>query len=749
MKMFFSWLGTRCRLAGVFNSLIASLLFLGFLGAAIGQDQTAMFEVGDLIEFEFHGKKQQQVVVEVRQNGWARVEADFGDTKIGHMVLPGKGKLIRSAAAQEFAEDFRTWTDATGKFKVEATVYDLTETEVKLLKKDDKVVTIPISKLCEADKTFLSELRAKREAEVDPFAGGTAVKPRQPVGDDDMFAGGTPVEETPPALKTFPPGTLPIAGKAVKVANEIALDTAEFKYTPAEQPKHERDKSISLPQPKFAKEYEGHTNSRLFYSGNSGELIAVYRKNSFQNFSHTVLVDTKAEEIVGEYTLPFQEVNDIIVSPSKQSIVTIHNSAGSENGGIVFWKQVDGKLEPEQAWKFGAFGQQNRFTAHSSLFVDDQHLFTIGSHLALWDVASAKCLYCVSDPGAWVISRDNSHIVFFQKGSLWLMRLKDGEIVGRIQGDPKFIESLKMLEVSPDGKSLVAAAGNSLHGFDLTTGASLFSYDAGYNIASVIWADNSLLLVNNGLIVDPKLQVTVWNVAVTHGLYRAQTGSTTWIVTPDRVFGFELINDNRRNEIARNTAELKAEELLLYGPGSRISLSTDLAHLGVDSDNTAQQLREMLEKRGFVIDDSAPLRLEAVVRQGKEVEELVREGRGSLIDPLGRMDPFGPFGPIGGFGRPDPFGRGGGIHERIRYKPHSSHLVLKLNQDILWQASANYSAAGPVLTLEDGETPQDAANRLCRPNAKFFTNSTIPAKIARLPKDRPAGSTRITAAGVQ
>lgn len=704
-------------------AMVAVIWFGLTSSLTLAQDREKKFEVGDLIEFEFHGKKQQQVVLEiVNSSGWCRVEADFLGRKVRHLIVPRDATLIRSATAEEFPEDYRTWTDATGKFKVEATVFELTDTEVKLLKKDEKVVTLPLDKLSEADRTHLTELRAKRASEVNPFEGGTPVRPGQPAGGVDSFAGGMPPTAAEPGPKVFENGELPIEGRTVKTAKEVALDSAEFSYVPGPQRDHVQDKSISLPPSRFSADYEGHTKSRLFYSGNSGELIAIYRTNPFQNSSQAILVDTSTEEVFGDFTLPFKEVNDVVVSPSKKSVITIHNPSGNNAGGLVFWKPDNDTLVPDKAWKFGDFSQPDRFTAHSSLFLDDQHLFTVGSHLALWDLENNKCIYSVTNPGAWVISRDNSHIVFFQKGSLWIMRLQDGAVVGRIQGDQNFMASLRVLEISPDGRSLVASSGGALHGFDLTNGQSLFSFDTGYAINSVVWADNSLLLVNGGRIVDPKLQVVVWNISLSPGLYRAQTGSTTWIVASDRVFGLELINDDRRQEIARNTSDLGAQELLAFGPGSRVSLAVELNHLGESSETVAGSLRERLEKLGFVVDDKAPLRLEAVVLRGQEVQEVVRDHFGSR------------FGPV---------------QERIRYTPHTSYLKLKLNEEVLWQTSANYSASGPFLQMERNETPQDAATRLCKPNPAFFTNAAIPSRISRLPEDRPPGKSHITAAGLQ
>ncbi len=710
------------RLA-VASGVFFTVVLLGCL--TFGQNQATQFEVGDLIEFEFHREKQQQIVIELTGSGWPRVEADLAGRKIRYVVLPGRATLIRRANAPEAPEklpaEYRTWTDATGAFQVEATLLALTDTEVQLLKKDEKTITVALDKLSAADQAHLSEVRSQRAAEANPFEGGVPVGPGAARNAGSAVPGGMSGPAGKPTQKVFGMGELPIAGRSIKIAKEVAIDPVKFSYVPGPQRQHVADKSISLPPTRFSERHEFHTNRQLFQCGNSGELLVVYRTNPFEATSQAILIDSNSEEVFGDLDLPFKQVDDVIISPSKQTVVTIHSPFSRYKGGLVFWKQKNDQWGPDKAWEFDDSRQLNRFTAHSALFIDERHLFTIGSHLALWDLATDTCIYSVTGPGAWNISRDNSHIVFFNKGSLWIMRLQDGVIVGQIKGEPKFMASLGNLDLSPNGRSLVASSGGSLYGFDLTNGQSLFSFEPGYAIKTVVWADNSLLFVNNSQVVDPKLQVTVWNVLLPRELYRAQTGSTTWVVAPDRVFGIELINDNRRQEIAEITADLTAQDLLAFGPGTRISLSIELNHLGNAADRVARSLRDRVEKLGFVVDDSAPLRLEAVVLRGKEVQEVVRDGFGSIL----------------------------ATQERIRYTPHSSHLRLKLKDELLWQMSANHTASGPILHIERNETPQAAATRLSRPNPAFFTNAAIPTKISRLPKGRLPGKSTITPAGLQ
>ena len=63
------------------------------------------------------------------------------------------------------ADETRLWTDSTGKFKVEASFVEKKGDSVVLVKEDGKKLTIPIAKLCEADRSFLEGLEA-----ANPFA---------------------------------------------------------------------------------------------------------------------------------------------------------------------------------------------------------------------------------------------------------------------------------------------------------------------------------------------------------------------------------------------------------------------------------------------------------------------------------------------------------------------------------------------------------------------------------------------------
>jgi hypothetical protein len=79
--------------------------------------------------------------------------ADAAQAKLGEL---GADPVSIDRAAAEPAQALRTWTDDTGKFKVEAEFVSLVGDAVKLKRKDGLILTVPLDKLSRKDREFLS-----------------------------------------------------------------------------------------------------------------------------------------------------------------------------------------------------------------------------------------------------------------------------------------------------------------------------------------------------------------------------------------------------------------------------------------------------------------------------------------------------------------------------------------------------------------------------------------------------------------
>jgi hypothetical protein len=80
-----------------------------------------------------------------------------------------KGNLAKKKGSPLLRVRFRTWTDATGEFKVEAVLVKVDEDSVTLRRKDGKVITIPVSRLSKDDQQLLEESAADKKNKKNPF----------------------------------------------------------------------------------------------------------------------------------------------------------------------------------------------------------------------------------------------------------------------------------------------------------------------------------------------------------------------------------------------------------------------------------------------------------------------------------------------------------------------------------------------------------------------------------------------------
>ncbi len=75
-------------------------------------------------------------------------------TTVGFLTFACSGYAAEMEGRQA---EFRTWTDVTGKHKLEAKFVHFKDGKVRLKKKDGSEVDVPLEKLREADQTLVKD----------------------------------------------------------------------------------------------------------------------------------------------------------------------------------------------------------------------------------------------------------------------------------------------------------------------------------------------------------------------------------------------------------------------------------------------------------------------------------------------------------------------------------------------------------------------------------------------------------------
>lgn len=557
------------------------------------QVQGHSIRVGDLIEYKYFDQKEQQTVLEITTDGRLRVERDFGSSKVSHYLTPSDARLIPQF--DKYPEQYRTWSDATGKFSIDATIFDCTESEARLLKRDGLVVVIPLNKLSDADQAQLKAAHEKMLSETNPFAGGVP-------GPDGV------IEEV-----DYQIDNLKLPGVKVFVTNRRELHETAWRYVPERIEKPDCSLSIPLPKSMFGPERDFFTDIGIFVNQPPSNLAAVVRSDSSQKFSEAILIDLLAKELVGHFKLPINRLSDFVISPVGNTVATLNPRFG--NAEILFWKSNNGELVPKKAWKLDNANKGRGLDCNSAVFLDEHQLLLLGSPITLWNIEGNFCVYSVPCDGKWSLGPDGRYVAFCNGSAIWLMRTGDGEILGRIPLGPEFRSSPDSLDFSPDGQRLVAKSNGHIVGFDLTNGEPLFSFVLPGGVFNVQWSDNSLLFLNESRVFDPRLKVDVWQFSRPNSTARfSQTVSRGygWVASNGHLNVFALIDNTRRTAITDNTAGLNDENIIAFGAGKSVAVVADFPDAVQEAYKVTAILKSRLEQLGMLIDDSSALTVEAI-----------------------------------------------------------------------------------------------------------------------------------------
>lgn len=86
-------------------------------------------------------------------------DAEMADEKKDTETAESKSAV---QAAKDSKSEFRTWSDASGKFKVSAKFISADNDNVTVQREDGKQVTVPISRLCDEDRQFIEEQKQSK-----------------------------------------------------------------------------------------------------------------------------------------------------------------------------------------------------------------------------------------------------------------------------------------------------------------------------------------------------------------------------------------------------------------------------------------------------------------------------------------------------------------------------------------------------------------------------------------------------------
>ncbi len=629
----------------------------------------------------------------------------------------------------------RTWSDKSGKFKVDAKLAEANSDSIQLLKDDGREVKIPLASMSESDRMFVESFLdaaaamgdANAETEINPFAGGELKgnsNPKTPPtkrlersataeSDDQDSSGSIPVVKFQTSK-----------GKPIAINYDLPMWKGS-QVSPFKLPEV-ADEVIKLPITK--KFFDGV--SMAVGGVNRTAVVSVYnvakmQKETFARLGSLNLKDSEPT-VIGSWEEPWKIYS--MSADAKQFAAVIVSTFDKGNELAVFESTSEGKYAP--LFRFTAGGGDWDEVLWAG-FLSTNRLATISqkSTLTIWDLESKRVTHQGSTSGVHTaaIGGRGELIALPSNSGIALIRGDDGKQVGLIPVKSSFPPSVAF---SPSGESLAVYTPFNVSIYRLTDGQLTQSIWVNESSTGSIQWLGSYVLLNNKLLIDSEKGIPVW----TYNIQNAQSTA---------VFGGQLFSlfagENGGALIAYKLPHLdvddlakskSAEEIYCIRPGSSFRVTSRWNGMSPDEQKASESaVVEQLVSLGWVQDSNSENEVVISLEQGdlQEVDYYSSDGR---------------FGPIGfGFGRPS------GPATRISERSWKYSIVIKHQGKDVHQSAYTVGLPNGV-QLKEGETTVQAVQRLMKPSPSFFKNTRYPQKILKPEFQGGFGKSTITEKGI-
>lgn len=681
---------------------------------------------------------------------------------------------LASLASAGLAET-RTWTDSTGKHKIEAEFIEIVEGQVKLKKPDGKQVSLPLGKLSKEDQLFLrallKERRAAQAAEAAPAAGpafgrGRAAGPGFKKGDRVMseWAGkvslGTVVSIDPnsgwlevvmdgsddqrpehrpasyykpydaAAKATLPPEGWVWTPPAMKPA--IAAD-----YSSVRRPAGAVAATTIAPDPAAPSTASAAAKGALIprpvstwekrqgidvVASSPPLAVVLYRGGEEMNSADSRLevLDLASGERRATLSAP-AKTGAVAVSPSGKRIATTEGSGVWDNAlQVAVWELGDKSLNHVVSWNpYPGEDRESKIAWHR--WLSDERLLTksAGGKVVLWDASSAKALFEI-DAGWYglpVVSPGGKQFALPAAKGVEIFSTDDGDRLATVPASGGVSASIAF---SPSGAKMSVISGRGVEVLDLATGKRLAEFYAGEGVARGNWLDERFMLVNSGLVLDTQSMCVLWKYF--GGSPLGASGGSQWVALGGesapraRTASGEALVPFTLPHAAAIAAAPKGPEALALKPGDQVSIDVTAVD-GSIAEEARAHIADGLAKAGFVVADGAAAKVAASIRAGEAQEMNYRS-----------------FGIRGG-------------EEKFSVNTRHYDLSLAVGADELWKSSG-YQAPPAMVQLKEGESIQEVVSREMGLKGAMFP-AKFPSNIVSKQAREPRGISELTASGIQ
>lgn len=625
----------------------------------------------------------------------------FTSSHIGRSLGLTLSTLFGTIALVLAGGEPRTWTDSTGKFKIEAKFVAQDKGKVTLEGKDGKRFEIEVSKLSAADQKHLAELTKKAVSE-DPF-------------------------------KQVSAGTLITPDWSKSRLVEIVAGNADWKVTAKAAPELQ-PKSAPVALPARQNFFEG-CNALVVNPVGRRALVGYHWSfGTPKANSRMLFCDIENGKVLS------QTIMDGLVTPL----------AITDDGNQGLFKRTAANKDQLEIWSLADKGNEKvvefspadaKGRGHDirwAMFLDKKRLLTAsyGSGMVvLWELPSLKPIYQAMIQGSSVpaLSHDRKLLAFTTGQQLGVLDVDAGKVLAM---RPAPFTPFASLAFSPGGKWLACAASDHIFIWNLATGEQYrdFTVNPGDVFGYIAWPNDTMMLVGNKSLLDLDLGYRFWE-------FKDQNhvqiyGNQGWFVTHDQKSG--AIVPAPVPSPAVLAALEKAGPDIVLKPGTVVKVDVSALPDPADGAKAAKALEEKLAKKGCKVGADSAIELIASADLGKTIEI------GFVPAPAGG----GKSAKFGFKGKGNQPSLPPGTKVRIvKLQEHFARLKFVAQGKTVWESSADNVPKS--VQLEEGETLDQRMKKLERPNYAFYQTVDLPRVLHRDKGAGPLGVSQVSVSGVR
>ena len=623
--------------------------------------------------------------------------------------------LVLAVAPALAAGEIRTWRDESGKFEVRAELLDFDGEKVRLAKEDGKEITVPLSRLCAADRAHVRRVMKNNDDTSKDGAGKSGPDRSGKSAADDAEeeadgeageAGAKQANVDLVRLRDIP------AKRAGKPKGVLVWPTKLA--TPAEPVGgYVRDPGVTLGAIKagfnasFGKYYGTEHVSRAVPLDTEGRrfLMSVIRRESANLRSRIYLIDASADTAT-----MVQETKELyeLLDHDIESGMTLLGERGSKYGIMAADKPTrlvlaSGFPEETPALKLirdcPQIDKDIAAEIVGARLLSARHaLVSFTTAAGVWELDTCKALQVFPSTGPAVASGGLRYAAIPTANQVVVIEPASRRTVVRV---PTAL-TVSGLAFDPAGQKLAIVEPGWVSIQDCVAGGDPVRFQSPEATGTVAWVGPTTILTGSGALIDVGRKAVLWKYQMSSGW--SVSGSTVVARVDDQLCFLTVPHPAAE---ARRASWVAVADPILLRAGSAVKVACEVSQ-GVQIDQAAleQTLAGLAQQAGYQVVAEAPTRLVA------------------------RLDRLAPrtaaLGVVFGVGR----GSSPGGAPTMETNPLVASIEFRTADGVAWSENLIYSSL-PVVRLQPNESLEQGIRRLETPSIATFAAVALPTMVER------------------